>query len=94
VSAGVLSAVLVTVGRFVAEKEDETVVSPGLAGFLVTFALALATVFLIRSMVKHLRRVRYGPGPDAGDPQAHEPGSKQGPGAKQGPASKNGPGAG
>ncbi len=48
--------------------------SPGLAGFLAMFALALATVVLIRSMVKHLRKVRYGPGPDdaaaGGSPEA------------------------
>ncbi len=47
----------------------------GLAGFLVIFALALATVVLIRSMVGHLRKVRYGPGPpdapgDPGSPDA------------------------
>jgi hypothetical protein len=39
-------------------------VSPGIVGFLVIFALALATVVLIRSMVGHLRKVRYSPGPD------------------------------
>lgn len=38
-------------------------VSPGLLGFLVTFALVLATVLLMRSMVGHLRKVRYSPGP-------------------------------
>lgn len=39
-------------------------VSPGLLGFLTVFFLALATVVLVRSMTKHLRRVRYSPGPD------------------------------
>jgi hypothetical protein len=38
-------------------------VSPGFAGFLVMFLLAVATVLLIRSMVKHLRKVRYAPEP-------------------------------
>jgi len=38
-------------------------VSPGIAGFIVVFGLALATVLLLRSMVGHLRKVRYGPGP-------------------------------
>lgn len=61
-----------------AEKEGEAIVSPGVAGFLVTFALALATVLLIRSMVKHLRKVRYGPGPEGDDatdgaPSDHRP---------------------
>jgi len=40
-------------------------VSPGIAGFIVVFMLALATVLLLRSMVGHLRKVRYGPGPPA-----------------------------
>ena len=39
-------------------------VSPGLLGFITIFVLALATVVLVRSMVKHLRKVRYSPGPD------------------------------
>jgi hypothetical protein len=38
-------------------------VSPGFAGFLAIFVLAVATVFLLRSMVKHLRKVRYSPDP-------------------------------
>jgi hypothetical protein len=42
-------------------------VSPGLLGFLVTFAVVLATVLLIRSMVGHLRKVRYSPDPSQGD---------------------------
>ena len=46
--------------------DDPSQVSPGLAGFLTVFLLALATVVLVRSMVGRLRKVRYGPGP-AGD---------------------------
>ncbi|MBT1002393.1 hypothetical protein KIH31_07235 [Paenarthrobacter sp. DKR-5] len=34
-------------------------VSPGFLGFIVIFFLALAVVFLIRSMSKRIRRVRY-----------------------------------
>lgn len=34
-------------------------VTPGLLGFLATLFLALAVVFLIRDMVKRIRRVRY-----------------------------------
>jgi hypothetical protein len=37
-------------------------VSPGFAGFVVVFLLAVATVVLIRSMVKHLRNVTYAAG--------------------------------
>ena len=40
-------------------------VTPGLAGFLVVFGLALVTVLLIRSMTSHLRKVRYSPDPAA-----------------------------
>ncbi len=65
---------------------------PGLLGFLAIFGVALVTVLLMRSMVGHLRKVRYGPGPDgdapgAGDPDDDgtvppadgQPGSQQGP---------------
>ncbi len=41
--------------------EQEATVGPGLAGFLVMFALAMATVVLVRSMVGRLRKVRYPP---------------------------------
>ncbi len=41
-------------------------VGPGLAGFLVMFVLAVATVFLVRSMVGHLRKVRHSADPSAG----------------------------
>ena len=55
-------------------------VSPGIAGFIVVFGLALATVLLLRSMVGHLRKVRYGPGPPSdaesdADPQPRPPAS-------------------
>jgi hypothetical protein len=40
-------------------------VSPGFAGFLVVFLIAIATIMLVRSMTKHLRRVRYSPDPAA-----------------------------
>lgn len=34
-------------------------VSPGLLGFLLTFFIVILTFFLIRDMVKRIRRVRY-----------------------------------
>jgi hypothetical protein len=46
---------------------DPDRVTPGVAGFLVMFLLALATVVLLRSMTKHLRKVRYSPDPAAAD---------------------------
>ena len=38
-------------------------VGPGFGGFLAIFGVALATVLLLRSMVGHLRKVRYSPDP-------------------------------
>src|SRR4051794_25020048 len=58
-------------------------VSPGIAGFLVVFVLALATVVLIRSMVGHLRKVRYSPGPDGAEGET--------PAAAVTPVSRGGP---
>jgi hypothetical protein len=43
-------------------------VEPGLLGFLVVAGLALALVFLLRSMNKQFRKI--GPGPDAEDTAA------------------------
>jgi hypothetical protein len=50
-------------------------VSPGLAGFLTVFGLALVTVLLIRSMVGHLRKVRYSPEP--GQEEQDQPGQQE-----------------
>jgi hypothetical protein len=49
------------------QPPPDDMVGPGTAGFIVIFLLALATVVLIRSMVGHLRKVRYGPGPESDD---------------------------
>jgi hypothetical protein len=38
---------------------DPQYASPGVIAFLVIFFLAIATLLLIRSMVGHLRKVRY-----------------------------------
>ena len=38
---------------------DPDTVSPGFLGFAVMFLLAVATILLIRSMVTHLRKVRF-----------------------------------
>ncbi len=42
---------------------DPTTVGPGLLGFIVLFLFAVACVLLFRSMVGHLRKVRYSPDP-------------------------------
>lgn len=62
VPAAVLTAVHSTV-QAAPDTPAASAISPGIVGFLVTFALVIATVLLIRSMVGHLRKVRYGPPP-------------------------------
>ncbi|PFG32469.1 hypothetical protein [Sanguibacter antarcticus] len=41
------------------EDLDEVDVSPGLAGFLAIFVVAVATIFLVLSMTRKLRRVNH-----------------------------------
>jgi hypothetical protein len=52
---------------------DASQIGPGLAGFLTMFVLAIAVVLLVRSMVGHLRKVRYSPDPSAEPPTAQRP---------------------
>jgi hypothetical protein len=49
-------------------------VSPGFLGFAVMFLLAVATILLIRSMVAHLRKVRY-----LSEPEEQQQSKKSGP---------------
>ena len=42
-----------------------SMVTPGILGFLVFAALAVALVFLLRSMNKQFRKITPGPGPAA-----------------------------
>jgi hypothetical protein len=67
------------------ENLDLDKVSPGLLGFFVMFFLALATFFLVRSMVWHLRKVRYSPEPGEQDEHG-ETGQPGHPGRKPGGA--------
>jgi hypothetical protein len=58
-----------TVSSFLADPQvvsvpDPDTVSPGFLGFAVIFVLSLVTILLIRSMVGHLRKVRYAPEPE------------------------------
>jgi hypothetical protein len=64
--------VTLTDGLLAAPPPDDQV-GPGLLGFAVIFGLALATVLLIRSMVYHLRKVRYSPDPAAPPSPASSP---------------------
>ena len=52
-SATVLAASLASAA------DDESKITPGLTGFLVFVALGVALWFLVRSMNRHLRRVRF-----------------------------------
>lgn len=58
---------------------DPDLVTPGVAGFLVVFLLAVATIFLLRSMTGHLRKVRYSPDPAAEDDAPPAAGAPQAP---------------
>lgn len=76
---------------------EEPVVSPGMAGFLVTLAVVLACIPLFRSMVRKIRGVQYRaeaaedvPTGDGPEPDAREPGA---PGAGAAGAGAAGSGA-
>ena len=69
-------------------------VSPGFAGFLADFVLAVATVLLIRSMVKHLRKVRYSPGPEGEPAPQGSPPDVPAPGPADAGAPERAPGKG
>jgi hypothetical protein len=56
--AGAVVTALAAVAAEPPTAPDPDAVSPGLGGFLVVFALALATWFLARSMTGRLRNVR------------------------------------
>ena len=64
----------VILGLLQAAPSPESV-GPGFGGFLAIFGVALATVLLLRSMVGHLRKVRYSPDPAQARQDAPEPGS-------------------
>lgn len=38
---------------------DADTVSPGFAGFMTVFLIAVATLFLLRSMTKHMRKAKF-----------------------------------
>ncbi len=67
-------------GLGAAAPSDFSTIGPGIEGFIVMFLLALATVLLVRSMVGHLRKVRYSAGPpdptDGGAP-SRDPGDQR-----------------
>jgi hypothetical protein len=66
----------------VQKAPDPDTVSPGFAGFVTIFLLTVATILLIRSMTRHLRKVRYSVDPAAEPEHADRP---AGPGASAGP---------
>ncbi len=80
---------------------DPSSVTPGLEGFLATLFVVVLVIFLIRDMVKRIRRVRYAgeveqtrvqqqsgtPDGPAADPDDAQPGE---PGTR--PGGKHGPG--
>ena len=60
---GVLAAVA-------ASSSASNEVAPGVLGFLVVAAMAVALVFLLRSMNKQFRKITPDPGPPASPPQS------------------------
>ncbi|WP_035748831.1 hypothetical protein [Arthrobacter sp. 35W] len=70
---------------------DPNQVSPGFLGFIITFGIVVVMFFLIRDMVKRIRRVRYreqvsddavAAGAPAGAAGAHKVGGSHGPDAE------------
>jgi hypothetical protein len=57
-SAGALASVTPEPAEVVDTPEPE-LVTPGTIGFIVTFGVAVATVLLIRDMVRRVRRVEF-----------------------------------
>jgi hypothetical protein len=68
VGPGKLDAVAVGPGKFdAAAVPASSLVAPGVLGFLVFAALAVALVFLLRSMNKQFRKITPQPGPSSTD---------------------------
>lgn len=86
------ASAVVVLGRLADESvrkvPDPDMVSPGFAGFLTIFLLTLATIVLIRSMTRHLRKVRYSP--DPANPSADQPPGPPDPGAGPDPDADSG----
>ena len=61
------------------DRPADELIGPGIIGFLVTFGVAVALVFLVRDMNRRIQRLRYG----RGDTDA--PGDADGPDAGRGP---------
>ncbi|MFN8076695.1 MAG: hypothetical protein U0Q15_14930 [Kineosporiaceae bacterium] len=66
IASSVLGFAALMADTSVAEP-DKDKVTPGTLGFIVVFALAVATVLLVRSMVGHLRKIRYSPEPGSAE---------------------------
>ena len=49
----------VNTALILAEKIDPNGVTPGVVGFLITAAVAIAAIFLILDMNRRMRRLRY-----------------------------------
>ena len=61
-----------TVGILAAAVPASSEVTPGVLGFLVFAALAVALVFLLRSMNKQFRKITPEPGPGTAAASARE----------------------
>ena len=52
---------------------DDSIVRPGWLGFIVFLAMAVALYFLLRSFVKHLKRVNFEEEPDPTEVRFQKP---------------------
>ena len=67
------------------EGPDPSLVSPGVVGFLATFALVVAAILLFRSMTGHLRKVDHRARQEEADRDRAEESSLEDPGLDDGP---------
>jgi len=64
-------------GGALAANDPPRGIGPGFTGFVVLFLLAVACYLLFRSMVGHLRKVRYSPDPAQEQTQAADTGEAE-----------------
>ena len=67
-----------------AKEVDENKVTPGVLGFIVFAAMALAVWWLMKSMNRHMSKVEFTEAPDPKDPKVESEESTVDPKAHQG----------
>lgn len=86
-----LAASVEPVERTGQDRPADELIGPGIIGFLVTFGVAVALVFLVRDMNRRIQRLRYrrdsgsDGGSDGGSERPRDPDPGAGPGASGNP---------